>query len=210
MIDTIFMKTTGKYPDWVDQYRGHGRTVKKLKNGYALYSCTSQYVKGGKPKSVQKYLGMISEKDGFIPKSVPYNETVYIEFGLSRFIVLNYHRDLQRSVHGPSEEIILLAVIRFMFGSVTRSLLSSSALTRDRADELYDYYTKISPLRINNLAKKISSFLEDSFPDDSERAELINGLKLCVIPADKPVPSTLLVPEPLAQLISKHGLIYGC
>ena len=62
------MKKTVTYPDWVEKYRGEGRTIRKTKNGYALYECTSVYVKGlNYPKSVQKYLGRITENDGFIP-----------------------------------------------------------------------------------------------------------------------------------------------
>ena len=69
LVYTILMKRYVTYPDWVEKFRSPGHTIKKTKQGYGLYSCTSKYVPGGKPKSVQTYLGKITP-DGFIPKSV--------------------------------------------------------------------------------------------------------------------------------------------
>lgn len=204
------MKTTGLYPDWVDQYRGNGRSVKKRKNGFALYSCTSVYVKGGKPKSVQKYLGMITEKDGFIPKAVPYTETIYLEYALSKLIYLNYSASVKHSLGRATDDLVRLGIISFVFGGVSLYFLQSSALTCQDSDALYDYSTKISPVRIRTAAKKISSLLEDTISDEMDRLTIINGLRLAVIPKDKPVPDSLQVPEPVASLLNKYGLIYGC
>ena len=69
LVYTIIMKRYVTYPDWVEKFRSPGHTIKKTKQGYGLYSCTSKYVPGGKPKSIQTYLGKITP-DGFIPKSV--------------------------------------------------------------------------------------------------------------------------------------------
>ena len=56
------MKKSVVYPDWVEKYRGKGRTIRKVRNGYGLYACTSTYSPGQKyPKSVSTYLGMITE-----------------------------------------------------------------------------------------------------------------------------------------------------
>jgi len=52
-------KTDVGFPEWVEKYRGPGKTIKKIKSGYALYQCTSKYVPGHTPKSVQTYLGFI-------------------------------------------------------------------------------------------------------------------------------------------------------
>ena len=86
LVYTIIMKRYVTYPDWVEKFRSPGHTIKKTKQGYGLYSCTSKYVPGGKPKSVQTYLGKITP-DGFIPKSVVSKHPVYIEYGLSHFII---------------------------------------------------------------------------------------------------------------------------
>lgn len=37
------MKKSVVYPDWVEKYRGKGRTIRKVRNGYGLYACTSTY-----------------------------------------------------------------------------------------------------------------------------------------------------------------------
>lgn len=91
------MKRTVVYPDWVEKYRTKGRTIRKTKNGFALYECTSIYVKGLKyPKSVQKYLGRITENEGFIPKQIPMSNS-FLEYGLSHFIIVNFKRELLRT-----------------------------------------------------------------------------------------------------------------
>ena len=93
LVYTRIMKRYVTYPDWVEKFRSPGHTIKKTKQGYGLYSCTSKYVPGGKPKSVQTYLGKITP-DGFIPKSVVSKHPVYVEFGLSHFIISSFKRDL--------------------------------------------------------------------------------------------------------------------
>lgn len=60
------------YPEWVSKYQTHGMTIKIINGNYYLYSSTSKYVKGGKPKSIQKYIGRITE-DGLIePKKISF------------------------------------------------------------------------------------------------------------------------------------------
>lgn len=49
-------------PEWAEKYRRPGTTIKKIGNGYYLYSATSKTVEGKKyPVSVQNYLGRITE-----------------------------------------------------------------------------------------------------------------------------------------------------
>jgi len=53
-------------PEWAEKYRKPGTTIKKIGNGYYLYSATFKTVEGKKyPVSVQSYLGRITE-DGLI------------------------------------------------------------------------------------------------------------------------------------------------
>ncbi|MDD5801390.1 MAG: hypothetical protein PUD31_03070 [Solobacterium sp.] len=62
-------KVINKYPDWVEKYRGKGKTIRKTAYGYGLYKCTSVYDKEkGYPRSIQEFLGIIDEEKGFIPK----------------------------------------------------------------------------------------------------------------------------------------------
>lgn len=49
-------------PDWVEKYKKPGTTIKKIGNGYYLYTATSKSVSGkNHPVSVQNYLGRITE-----------------------------------------------------------------------------------------------------------------------------------------------------
>lgn len=53
-------------PEWAEKYRKPGTTIKKIGNGYYLYSATSRKVAGKKhPVSIQNYLGRITE-DGLV------------------------------------------------------------------------------------------------------------------------------------------------
>lgn len=123
------MKKKNVYPEWAEKFRAEGKTIRKVRTGYGLYECTSTYVPGQKyPKSVQKYLGMITEKDGFIPKkSVSDTASFSIEYGLSHFIISNFKRDLQRSVFNSDMAVVVLGTV-FIF-SVQLILLFSLLLT---------------------------------------------------------------------------------
>lgn len=49
-------------PEWVQQYKTQGTTVKKIGNNYYLYYATSRRVAGkAYPVSVQTYIGKITE-----------------------------------------------------------------------------------------------------------------------------------------------------
>lgn len=51
------------YPNWVDKYRGNGRTVKKVGNKYYLYKTTSKRIKGKDyPITNSTYIGIITEE----------------------------------------------------------------------------------------------------------------------------------------------------
>ena len=49
-------------PEWAEKYRRPGTTIKKIGNGFYLYTATSHIVAGKKyPVSIQNYLGRITE-----------------------------------------------------------------------------------------------------------------------------------------------------
>ena len=64
------MPATAKtYPDWVQQYRTRGMTVKKKGDAYYLYKRTSKRVPGKKyPQPVDTYVGLIT------PNGVVYSD----------------------------------------------------------------------------------------------------------------------------------------
>jgi len=74
------------YPEWVNQHKSKGTTVKRVGNSYYLYKSTSKRVPGKKyPQPVQQFLGTITP-DGLVPSTVRKvsTETVRVyEYGLS-------------------------------------------------------------------------------------------------------------------------------
>lgn len=84
------MPKTGKvYPDWVQEYRTKGTTVKKKGETYYLYKRTSRRVPGKKyPQPVDTYIGVITP-EGVIKsdkKKVTLTDATVKEFGFTRAV----------------------------------------------------------------------------------------------------------------------------
>lgn len=202
----MFMERVS-YPDWVEKYRGKGKTIRKVRNGYGLYQCTSVYVKGMKyPKSKQVYLGMITEKDGFIPKTIFVSSPEYLEYGLSHFIYLNFKRDLSRSLYSATDELIQLGIVYFVFDACSDYFICHCYLTFQNAEELIRYRDNISFKRITTVAKAISKTLIHRIEEETDRTLITSGLKLCVI--EKQSLKTPVLPTEIAQAIERNHLRY--
>lgn len=82
-------KTEKVYPDWVQEYRTKGTTVKKKGETYYLYKRTSRRVPGKKyPQPVDTYIGVITPK-GVVKsdkKKVTLTDATVKEFGFSRSV----------------------------------------------------------------------------------------------------------------------------
>ena len=75
------------YPDWVQQYRTKGKTVKKKGDKYYLYSRTSKRVPGKKyPQAVDTYIGIITPEGVINAKSkiVQMDVCDVYEYGFSK------------------------------------------------------------------------------------------------------------------------------
>lgn len=83
------MGTGITYPEWVQEYRKKGTTVKKVGNNYYLYKRTSKRVPGKKyPQPVDTYIGMITP-DGIIEKKKTLITTTSVdvkEYGFSKAV----------------------------------------------------------------------------------------------------------------------------
>lgn len=201
------MKTTNVYPDWVEKYRGKGKTIRKVRNGYGLYKCTSVYVKGSKnPKSKQEYLGMITEKDGFVPKKVVPAHPEYYEYGLSHFIMLNFKRDIMRSSYSSNNDFVILAIIQYIFGSIDPVFIRATWISRGIEDELIDYSSKISDIRINNISKRIDKLIISALPDENDRNIVIKLLFLTVREASNT--DSVTFPQEVIDILKRNGLKY--
>ena len=82
-------KTEKVYPEWVQEYRTQGTTIKKKGDAYYLYKRTSKRVPGKKyPQPVDTYIGIITP-DGVIPsqkKKVSLTDVEVKEFGFSKAV----------------------------------------------------------------------------------------------------------------------------
>lgn len=83
------MKNETVYPEWVQQQRTKGTTVKKVGNTYYLYKRTSKRVPGKKyPQPVDTYIGIITP-DGIIERKRQQLATTSIkvkEYGFSKAV----------------------------------------------------------------------------------------------------------------------------
>ncbi len=200
MVYTIDMKKV--YPDWVEKYHVKGTSIKKLKNGYGLYKCTSVYDKDrGYPKSVQVYLGMITEDKGFIMKRQERPE--YLEYGLSAFIMHNYKRDLLRSSYDHNILLVKLGIIAYVFKSLDDVIFDRTYLSIDDRDRLIELNKTINIRRIKTITNKITSLLDRDLKDDKELIERL--LLLVVIEKGRDI-DTVYYPDGLIKLIEHRGL----
>lgn len=200
------MKRTVVYPDWVEKYRTKGRTIRKTKNGFALYECTSIYVKGLKyPKSVQKYLGRITENDGFIPKQIPMSNS-FLEYGLSHFIIVNFKRELLRATYDNSFDYVVFGIIYFIFGDINEIFIRSSFLTYQDLNHYLDFlHRNPSNRRIVTVSNKINRLLTHSIPNELDRNTLLKLLFLSVINQNDQ-PESFNPSADILTIIERYGL----
>ena len=81
------------YPDWVQEQKTTGTTVKKVGNNYYLYKHSSKRVPGKKnPVPVDTYIGKITpagiEKSGSKKIDTSYTDVIVKEYGFSRSVEL--------------------------------------------------------------------------------------------------------------------------
>ena len=81
---------TKVYPEWVQQYRERGTTVKKKGDSYYLYKRTSKRVPGKKyPQPIDTYIGIITP-EGVVysqKKKVALSDIEVLEYGFSKAMV---------------------------------------------------------------------------------------------------------------------------
>lgn len=161
---------------------------------------------GGKPKSIQTYLGKITP-DGFIPKSVVSKHPVYVEFGLSHFIISSFKRDLIRSSFRATDDTVYLGVVQYILEAVKiSSYLLASLLTKTK-ESLCKYRDSISATRIKTISNKIARLMESYF-DAQEIAVLSQILKLAVVDVTSDHIYYPTIPEEVVDIIERNGLHY--
>ena len=103
----FYMKNEKVYPEWVQQQRIKGTTVKKVGNTYYLYKRTSKRVPGKKyPQPVDTYIGIITP-DGIIERKRRQLATTSIkvkEYGFSKAVWDSCPDDWKKAVGEGWEE----------------------------------------------------------------------------------------------------------
>lgn len=203
-------KRTVEYPEWVEKYRTKGRTIRKVRNGYALYHCTSERVEGKKyPKMTQEYLGMVTEKDGFIPKRELSTTPRYLEYGLSHMLWENFGGQLRHLTYNSGPELAQLVIVRFIFGSCDDICIRSCWLTAPNADRFIEVRNRQAKLdRIERISEKLKLMLEEKIPDQQERSMAVRLLMLCVVEEGPRASIKPEVPAEVKEILNGHGLKY--
>jgi hypothetical protein len=206
----MIMKTKNQYPDWVEKFRTKGHTIRKVRDGYGLYKCTSVYVPGAKhPKSKQEYLGMITEADGFVPKKTVSEHPLFIEYGLSHLIWCSFRRELRRSTFNGDEILVKLGIIRYIFGSTETSVIELTFISNGLEEELKKSALSSSEIRLKKLVSKIDGLLDEKIKNPSDRRALESILLTCVMDSKNRENQIPELPEMAKKIIERYGLKYG-
>jgi len=104
------------YPDWVNDYKEKGTSVKKVGNSYYLYKATSKRVEGKKyPQPIHTFIGKITKSgvEHSKTKKVSIGEIYVYEYGFSyalkKIVPVKFFKDIRDDVKA---EYIFLNVIK--------------------------------------------------------------------------------------------------
>ncbi len=205
LVYTIVMKRYVTYPDWVKNSALLVTRSKKQNKVMAFIHVLLNMCLVENLKFLQTYLGKITP-DGFIPKSVVSKHPVYVEFGLSHFIISSFKRHLIRSSFRATDQYVYLGVVQYIFGSC--QVLSSCFLTYKNKESLCKYRDSISATRIKTVSNKIARLIEGSPFDAQEIALLSQILKLAVVDVTSDHIYYPTIPEEVVDIIERNGLHY--
>ena len=111
----FYMKNEKVYPEWVQQQRIKGTTVKKVGNTYYLYKRTSKRVPGKKyPQPVDTYIGIITP-DGIIERKRRQLATTSIkvkEYGCSKAVWDSCPDDWKKAVGEGWEDKLACMIMK--------------------------------------------------------------------------------------------------
>ncbi len=108
-------KTEKTYPEWVQEHRKKGTTVKKKGDSYYLYKRTSKRVPGKKyPQPVDTYIGIITP-DGIMEthkKRVVLTDIKVMEYGFSKTLFEICPQGWKDAVGTEWEDVLRLIIFR--------------------------------------------------------------------------------------------------
>ena len=173
-------------PDWVLKYKTKGYTVRFKAGQFSLIKVTSVRTPDKPyPQLIQEHIGVITEKDGLIPKKIrPDDEAgiVRLEYGLSYFLYLNFMRELKRHIYSSESEIsrqlILTAtIIQYLFEDIDQQYLTLTHLPRITGIDSFQNLTPKRRATAIRLEKRMRESLEQAIPDEPARRSLLFELR---------------------------------
>ncbi len=172
-------------PDFARPFKKKGYDVRERKGTYFLYRITSRRVPGRKyPVLEQHYIGIIGKDGKLVPKKESPRAMLsrrWLEYGLSSFIMSEHGRELSRSTFnggGKGGSLVVLAIVRYVMGSVSDTAISSCRLSRIAEEDVMACRNSASPQRVLRLAGKIGSLQKALLGDDLGDFEIL--MRLCV------------------------------
>lgn len=110
------MKSETVYPEWVQQQRTRGTTIKKVGGTYYLYKRTSKRVPGKKyPQPVDTYIGIVTP-DGVIEskkKKLAVTSIEVKEYGFSKAVWDTCPADWKKAVGDDWKEKLLCMILKW-------------------------------------------------------------------------------------------------
>lgn len=133
------------YPEWVQNYRTQGRTVKKIGNTYYLYKRTSRRVPGKKyPQPVDTYIGIITQ-EGVVEskrKKVSLTEVEVKEYGFSRAVWQLCPDGWKKPLGNDWEDVLLVIIQKWS----PESYLLKGKVVKKEEDFHYQFAAQTSSL----------------------------------------------------------------
>ncbi len=199
-------------PDFAKPFKKKGYDVRKQGESYFLYKISSHRVPGKKyPVLDQEYIGIIESSGVLInKKEYPREEEekthVWLEYGLSSFIMKKYKRALLRSLFNGSAEknkpLVVLAVVKYVFGSTSDTAVDCCYLAKGMREEILKVRDICSQERLERLVKKIGELEKLTLGNDREDFEII--MRLSVIDRDSTAEPSW--PEEALKILENHGV----
>lgn len=199
-------------PDYAKPYKKKGYDVRKQGESFFLYKISSHRVPGKKyPVLDQEYIGIINESGTLVnKKEYPKAEEkthIWLEYGLSSFIMMRHKRALIRSLFNGSADknrtLVVLAIIKYVFGSASETAIDCCYLAKEIKEDLLKIRETCSSERLERLVRKIGELEKQMLGEDREDFEIL--MKLCVI--DKESTSEPSYPEKAMKILERHGVI---
>lgn len=151
--------TEKRYPDWVQEYRTRGTTVKKRGDTYYLYKRTSRRVEGKKyPQPVDTYIGVITP-DGVIPsnkRKVELTNAEVWEYGFSKALWELCPEGWKKPLGSDWEDVLSIIILK----KSPSSYIQRERQIKEVSDFRYQFKTKVSDLN-HRLCLKYGIRIDD-------------------------------------------------